>query len=88
MLYGALLLPDMYGYSKLFPNLTCECLLTAFACFDLTTRKLPPVFPFAISTLGGIYKTVTQNDGSHDFYILHVFLLFVGWADLFKPPYC
>ena len=69
--YSAQSLFHLYLYCQFLTYLTYESRLTTLTWLDLTTWKFPPIFPFAISSLSGIYKPITLNDGRHYFYMLH-----------------
>lgn len=72
-----------YGYfcSQLLTYLTTECLFGTLSYFYLTTRELPPVFPFAISSLGGKYFAAIADDCGNYFYLFHISCRYTALAD-------
>ena len=54
---------------QFLPDLTFQSIFWRFPWFNLASRKLPPILPFAITTLGGEQPTILDDDGSNDFYV-------------------
>ena len=57
---------------KFFTYLTFQGILGHFTSFHFPTRKLPPVLPFAISTLSSEYLITFADYRCYDFYVLHM----------------
>src|SRR5574344_1617633 len=52
-------------------NLPLQSFLWCFSSLHLPARKLPPVFPLAVSSLCGEYLIIFANNRSYDFYLFH-----------------
>ena len=57
---------------EFFTDFAVEGLFGCFARFHLSSGKFPPVFPFAVSALGGKDASVgIADDGGCDFCLFH-----------------
>lgn len=60
---------------EFFANLTLECLFPTLTRFNLTSRKLSPVFPFAVASLRSEYTSILiTDDGCHDFDMFSIWI--------------
>ena len=60
---------------QFFANLTLQSILMSFSRLNFSTRKFPPILPFAIAPLGGEKPTITDDDSSNN---IDVFTSFHG----------
>lgn len=69
--YGTKPVSNCYLRCKFFTYLPLQCFYWFLSGLNFSTGKLPPTLPFAIPASRRERKTVTLNDGGHDFYYLH-----------------